>query len=76
MMVRLLMFILVLSLALGLPVLTGFSLLEALIIFVLAMLSLGFLGWIIQGFRPNLLRCLLFWWISKLFDKPEWLYPD
>lgn len=75
-MMRITMFILVLALALGLPVLTGFSLLEALIMLVLATLSLNFMGWIIQGFRPNFLRCLLFWWVAMLFDKPEWLYTD
>jgi len=75
-MLRFLMFILVLVLAIGLPLITGFSVLEALIILVLATLFLNFLGWIIQGFRPNLLRCILFWWIAQLFDKPEWLYPD
>ena len=43
-MARLLMFTLVLVLALSLPVLTGFSVLEALIILILATLSLNFLG--------------------------------
>jgi len=75
-MIRFLMFVLTLALAVGLPVLCGFSLLEALLILLFASLGLGFLGWIIQGFRPNLLRCLLFWWMAMLFDKPEWLYPD
>ena len=75
-MVRLLLFILVLILAIGLPVLTGVSVLEALIILVLATLSLNFLGLIIRGFRPNIFRCLLFWWVAMLFDKPEWLYAD
>jgi hypothetical protein len=75
-MIRFLMFILVLILALGIAVLTGFAVHEAVIIFVLATLSLNFLGWIIQGFRPNLLRCLFFWWIAQLFDKQEWLFPD
>lgn len=74
-MARLLMFVLVLTLALGLAVLTGFSVFEALIILVLATLSLNFPGWIIRDYRPNFLRCLLFWWFARLFDKPEWLFP-
>ncbi|MBN1223180.1 MAG: hypothetical protein JXB23_08005 [Candidatus Aminicenantes bacterium] len=74
-MARFIISFLVVFLVLGICLLCGFSILEALIIFVLGVFSLGFLGWIIQGFRPNLLRCILFWWISKLFGKPELLFP-
>ena len=73
---RILLLILIVGFVLSLAVITGFTLLEGVIIFVLGVFSLGFLAWIIQGFRPNLIRCILFWWIAMLLNKHELLYPD
>jgi uncharacterized membrane protein len=57
-------------------VITGLSVFETLLIFVLGVIWLGFLGWIlVERYRANLLRCLLFWWIAKMLDKPELIYP-
>jgi len=73
---RVFILILVVVFVLGLAVITGFTLFEGVIIFVLGVFFLGFLGWIIQGFRPNLVRCILFWWIAMLLNKHELLYPN
>jgi hypothetical protein len=73
---RILFLILVVGFVLSLAVITGFTFLEGVIILVLGIFCLGFLAWIIQGFRPNLIRCILFWWIAMLLNKHELLYPD
>ena len=57
---RVLLLVLIVVFVLGLAVITGFTLLEGVIMFILGVFSLGFLAWIIQGFKPNLIGCLLF----------------
>lgn len=73
---RVLLLILVLVLVVGIGMICGFTLLEGMIIFVVGIFSVGFMAWIVQGFRPNLFRCILFWWISQLLSKPQLLYPN
>jgi hypothetical protein len=68
--------ILVIALALTVCVVCGISIQESVVIVVAGIFSLGFLGWIAEGFRFNLFRSILFWWISKMLDKPELLYRD
>ena len=73
---RVFVFLLALAIMMGVPLICGFSLLETVIILILGIFSLGFVAWIVQGFKPNLIRCVLFWWIANLFNKPGLLYPD
>jgi len=72
---RVLLLVLVVVLVVGLGMICGFTLLEGIIIFHAGIFGTGFLAWIVQGFRPNLIRCVLFWWIANLLGKPQLLYP-
>ena len=76
-MVRYLALVFVVVFPITLAMICGFSFSEALIILVLATISLGFIGWmVVEKFRAGFFRCLVFWWISKLLDKPELIYPE
>lgn len=74
---RIIFLILIIAVGVGVPVYCGLSLIEGIIIFILAVLWLDFLSWVLQrGSRPPFTRYLFFWWVSAILDKPEWLYPD
>ena len=72
---RLFLLALVIFLSVGIPVICGFKLLEAIIIFLLAVFWLGFLGWLLRKCGSSMVRCVLFWFLSILLGKPELLYP-
>ncbi len=74
---RYLMLMFIVVFPITLCIICGFSFSEALIIFALGTISLGFLGWmVVERFRASFFRSLIFWWISKLLDKPELIYPE
>jgi len=75
-MFRAFLMIFIIAVALGVCILCGISVQESVVIVLAGILSLGFLGWIVEGFKCNFFGCILFWWIAKMFDKPEILYPD
>ena len=75
-MARVLVMMSVIALALSVCMLCGFSIQGSVLIVVGGIVSLGVLGWIVEGFRVNLLRCMFLWWISKMLDKPEMLHRD
>ena len=72
---RFLLLIFVFLLAVGIPMIGGFTFIEALIIFFLAIFWLGFLGWAMRKCNFGLIRCVLFWFFSIILGKPELLYP-
>ena len=73
---RIFLLVLVILLSVGVPVLCGFTLLEALIIFILGVFWLGFLGWMLRKCKSNMIRCVFFWFLSILLDKPVLIYPE
>ena len=72
---RFLLLIFVILLSVGIPVIGGFTFIEAIIIFFLAIFWLGFLGWAMRKCNFGLIRCVLFWVFSIIFGKPELLFP-
>jgi len=73
---RVFLLVLVILLSVGIPVLCGFTLLEAIIIFILGVFWIGFLGWMLRKCKSSMIRCVLFWFLSIILDKPELLYPN
>lgn len=73
---RLFVSVIIVVLVITVCTLCGFSFFESVLILFIGILSLGFLGWVVvEKFKCSVFRALLFWWIAKLLDKPDLLYP-
>jgi hypothetical protein len=72
---RILLLILLIVLAMGIPMIGGFTFIEALTIFFLAVFWLGFLGWLMRKCSYGFMRCILFWVFSIILGRPDLLYP-
>ncbi len=56
--------------------LTGFTCVEALVVFLGGIISLGFMGWlVVERSRASFFRSLAFWWVSKVLGRPDLIYP-